>query len=80
MGLIPENTIQEILAATDIIELIGGYFPLQKKGQDYWALCPFHSEKSPSFKVSASRQAYYCFGCGAKGSAIGFVMEYENLD
>ena len=80
MGLIPENTIQEILAATDIVELIGGYFPLQKKGQDYWALCPFHSEKSPSFKVSASRQAYYCFGCGAKGSAIGFVMEYENLD
>ena len=80
MGLIPENTIQEILAATDIVELIGGYFPLQKKGQDYWAVCPFHSEKSPSFKVSASRQAYYCFGCGAKGSAIGFVMEYENLD
>ena len=78
--MIPENTIQEILAATDIVELIGGYFPLQKKGQDYWALCPFHSEKSPSFKVSASRQAYYCFGCGAKGSAIGFVMEYENLD
>ena len=80
MGLIPENTIQEILATTDIVELIGGYFPLQKKGQDYWALCPFHSEKSPSFKVSSSRQAYYCFGCGAKGSAIGFVMEYENLD
>ena len=80
MGLIPESTIQEILAATDIVELIGGYFPLQKKGQDHWALCPFHSEKSPSFKVSPSRQTYYCFGCNAKGSAIGFVMDYENLD
>ncbi|MCH2058986.1 MAG: DNA primase [Verrucomicrobiales bacterium] len=80
MGLIPESTIQEILAATDIVELIEGYFPLQPKGQDFWAVCPFHSEKSPSFKVSRSRQAYYCFGCNAKGSAIGFVMEYENLD
>ncbi|MCP4847315.1 MAG: DNA primase [Verrucomicrobiaceae bacterium] len=80
MGLIPESTIQEILGATDIVELVEGYFPLQKKGQDFWAVCPFHSEKSPSFKVSPSRQAYYCFGCNAKGSAIGFVMEYENLD
>jgi DNA primase len=80
MALIPENTIQEILGATDIVELVGGYFPLQRKGQDFWAVCPFHSEKSPSFKVSPSRQSYYCFGCNAKGSAIGFVMEYENLD
>ena len=80
MGLIPESTIQEILGATDIVELVGEYFPLQRKGQDSWAVCPFHSEKSPSFKVSASRQAYYCFGCNAKGSAIGFVMGYENLD
>ena len=80
MGLIPENTIQEILAATDIVELVEGYFPLQRKGQDHWAVCPFHSEKSPSFKVSQSRQTFYCFGCNAKGSAIGFVMEYENLD
>ncbi len=80
MALIPENTIQEVLGATDIVELIEGYFPLQRKGQDFWAVCPFHSEKSPSFKVSPSRQSYYCFGCNAKGSAIGFVMEYENLD
>lgn len=80
MALIPENTIQEILGATDIVELIGGYFTLQRKGQDFWAVCPFHSEKSPSFKVSPSRQSYYCFGCNAKGSAIGFIMEYENLD
>ena len=77
---IPEETIQQILGSTDIIELIEGYFPLQKKGQDYWACCPFHSEKTPSFKVSASRQGYYCFGCQAKGNAIGFVMEYESLD
>ena len=77
---IPEETIQQILAATDIVELVESYFPLQKKGQDHWACCPFHSEKSPSFKVSSVRQGYYCFGCGAKGNAIGFVMEYESLD
>ena len=77
---IPEETIQQILAATDIVELVESYFPLQKKGQDHWACCPFHSEKSPSFKVSSVRQGYYCFGCGAKGNAIGFVMNYENLD
>ena len=77
---IPEETIKQILGSTDIIELIEGYFPLQKKGQDYWACCPFHSEKTPSFKVSASRQGYYCFGCQAKGNAIGFVMEYESID
>ena len=77
---IPEETIQQILGSTDIIELIEGYFPLQKRGQDYWACCPFHSEKTPSFKVSPTRQGYYCFGCQAKGNAIGFVMEYESLD
>ena len=77
---IPEETIQQILGSTDIVELVEGYFPLQKKGQDYWACCPFHSEKSPSFKVSPTRQGYYCFGCNAKGNAIGFVMEYESLD
>jgi len=77
---IPEETIQQILSSTDIVELVEGYFPLQKKGQDFWAVCPFHSEKSPSFKVSPTRQAYYCFGCNAKGNAIGFVMNYENLD
>ena len=76
---IPEETIQQILGSTDIVELVEGYFPLQKKGQDFWAVCPFHSEKSPSFKVSPARQAYYCFGCNAKGNAIGFVMNYENL-
>ena len=77
---IPEETIQQVLGATDIVELVESYFPLQKKGQDHWACCPFHSEKSPSFKVSSVRQGYYCFGCGAKGNAIGFIMEYENLD
>lgn len=77
---IPEETIQQILSSTEIVELVEGYFPLQKKGQDFWAVCPFHSEKSPSFKVSPTRQAYYCFGCNAKGNAIGFVMNYENLD
>ena len=77
---IPEETIQQVLAATDIVELVESYLPLKKKGQDYWACCPFHSEKSASFKVSSIRQGYYCFGCNAKGNAISFMMEYESLD
>jgi DNA primase len=77
---IPEETIQQVLAATDIVELVESYLPLKKKGQDYWACCPFHSEKSASFKVSSIRQGYYCFGCNAKGNAITFMMEYESLD
>ena len=76
----PEETIQQVLAATDIVELVESYLPLKKKGQDYWACCPFHSEKSASFKVSSIRQGYYCFGCNAKGNAISFMMEYESLD
>lgn len=80
MGLIPEETIQEVLAATDIVELVEGYFPLKRAGSNFRAICPFHSEKTPSFNINPTRQSYHCFGCGEGGNAIGFVMAYENLD
>ena len=80
MGLIAEDTIQEVLGATDIVALVEGYFPLRRRGQDFWAVCPFHSETTPSFKVSPARQNYHCFGCGAHGTAIGFLMEFDHMD
>ncbi|MDB4537284.1 DNA primase [Akkermansiaceae bacterium] len=79
MGRIPEETIEQILAATDIVDLIGSYFPLKRAGSLFKANCPFHNEKSPSFTINPAWQSYKCFGCGESGSAIGFVMEYENL-
>ncbi|MEM7148087.1 MAG: DNA primase [Verrucomicrobiota bacterium] len=80
MPRIPEETVQEVLAATDIVELIGSYFPLKRVGTNYRALCPFHNEKTPSFNVNPARQSFHCFGCQAGGSAAGFIMEYENVD
>jgi len=80
MNHIPEETIQQILASTDIVELISSYFPVKRAGSSFKALCPFHHEKSPSFNITPSRQSYHCFGCGAGGTAIRFLMEYENLD
>ena len=79
MGRIPEETIQLILDSTDIVDLIGSYLPVKRAGSNFKALCPFHNEKTPSFHINPARQSYRCFGCGASGSAIGFVMEYENL-
>ncbi len=80
MGLIPDETIQEIIAATDIVELIGSYFPLKRAGSNYRALCPFHQEKTPSFNVNPARNTYHCFGCGAGGGALRFVQEHEGVD
>ena len=80
MSLIPPETIEQITAANDIVEVIGGYFPLKRAGAVYKALCPFHQERSPSFTVNPQRQIFKCFGCGAGGSVIRFVMNYENLD
>jgi DNA primase len=80
MGKIPEETIEQIAAANDIVEVIGGYIPLKRAGANFRALCPFHQEKSPSFNVSPSRQSYHCFGCGAGGSVFRFVMTYESID
>lgn len=77
--MIPESFIQELLQRIDIVELIDGYVPLKKAGANYAACCPFHSEKTPSFTVSPSKQFYHCFGCGAHGTAIGFLMEYSGL-
>src|SRR5213080_4127864 len=80
MGTIPSETIEQIAAANDIVEVIGSYFPLKRAGANFKALCPFHQEKTPSFMVSPSRQTFHCFGCGAGGSVFRFVMEYENVD
>lgn len=77
--MIPESFIQELLNRVDVVELIDGYVPLKKAGANYAACCPFHNEKSPSFTVSPVKQFYHCFGCGAHGSAIGFLMEYSGL-
>src|SRR5207244_632206 len=72
--------IDQIIAANDVVDVIGAYFPLKRSGPVYKALCPFHQERTPSFSVNAQRQIFKCFGCGAGGSVIRFVMSYENLD
>lgn len=79
IGRIPESLIQEILARTDIVELIGHDVQLKKSGTNFSALCPFHNEKTPSFSVSATKQFYHCFGCGAHGDAIAYLIEREGF-
>ncbi len=74
----PDELIEEIRVKNDIVDVISGYVRLQKKGSSHFGLCPFHNEKSPSFSVSRAKQMYYCFGCGAGGNVITFLMEYEN--
>lgn len=78
-GKIPAKFIDDLLTRVDIVELIDSYVPLRKMGKDFKACCPFHDEKTPSFTVSADKQFYHCFGCGAHGTAIGFLMEYERM-
>ena len=80
MGTIPSQTIEQIAAANDIVEVIGAYFPLKRAGANFKALCPFHQEKTPSFHVSPQRQTFHCFGCGVGGSVFRFVMDYEHID
>ncbi|STX50490.1 DNA primase DnaG [Legionella busanensis] len=77
-GLIPRPFLDELLHRTDLVELIDSYVPLKKRGNSYTACCPFHNEKTPSFNVVAKKQFYHCFGCGASGNAISFVMGYLN--
>jgi DNA primase len=77
--LIPESFIQELLNRVDIVDVINKCTPLKKAGANYSACCPFHNEKSPSFTVSPTKQFYHCFGCGAHGTAVGFLMEYQGL-
>ncbi len=79
-GLIPQGFIDDLLGRTDVVEVVGSRIKLKKTGKNYSALCPFHNEKSPSFSVSPDKQFYYCFGCGAGGNAIGFLMDFERLD
>lgn len=80
MPKIPPEIIEQVAAANDIVEVIGGYFPLKRTGGTYKALCPFHKERTPSFQVNPQRQIFKCFGCGAGGSVFRFVMEYEHID
>ena len=75
----PDEVIEEVRSGNDIVDVISGYVKLQKKGSSYFGLCPFHNEKSPSFSVSPQKQMFYCFGCGAGGNVVHFVMEYENF-
>ena len=79
-GLIPQTFIDDLLNRTDIVEVIDKRVILKKAGKNYTACCPFHQEKTPSFSVQPDRQFYYCFGCGAGGNAIGFVMNFDQLD
>jgi len=75
---IPEQTIEEVRMRTDIVEVISEYVTLQRKGKNYWGLCPFHSEKSPSFTVTPEKQMFYCFGCNVGGNIFTFLMKKEN--
>ncbi len=77
---IPQTFIDELLTRTDIVEIIDKHVPLKKAGKEYMACCPFHNEKTPSFTVSPQKQFYHCFGCGAHGTAIGFLMDYERME
>ena len=74
----PDELVEEVRTKNDIVDVVSSYVRIQKKGSNYFGLCPFHNEKSPSFSVSPSKQMFYCFGCGAGGNAFTFVMKYEN--
>src|SRR5512138_2911812 len=79
MSRIPQHFIDELIARADIVELIGSRVPLKKQGKEFKACCPFHGEKTPSFTVVPDKQFYHCFGCGAHGTALGFLMEHDHL-
>jgi DNA primase len=78
-GVIPQNTIEQIRQASDIVDIIGEFVRLKKRGRNFIALCPFHVEKTPSFSVSPEKQIYYCFGCGKGGNVFSFLMEHEKM-
>ena len=79
MVRVPEQTIERIRDGNDIVDVIGGYLQLTKKGQNYWARCPFHDEKTASFSVTPAKQIFYCFGCHVGGNVITFIRDYEKL-
>ena len=78
-GKIAQSFIDDLLTRADIVEIVGRSVQLKKAGRDFQGLCPFHNEKSPSFTVSPEKQFYHCFGCGAHGSALGFLMNHDSL-
>jgi DNA primase len=78
--VIPSGFLQELLARTDVVSVVGRHVELKKAGINYKGLCPFHGEKTPSFIVSPSRQTYHCFGCGAHGDAIRFLTEHHGMN
>jgi DNA primase len=80
MPRIAQETVEQVAAASDIVAVIGSYFPLKRAGTEFRAICPFHQEKTPSFFVNPSKQSYYCHGCGAGGAVFQFLMQYENID
>src|SRR6476469_7858263 len=80
MARLSDAFIDDLLARTDIVELVGSRVPLKRQGREYSSRCPFHDERSPSFTVSPVKQFYHCFGCGAHGTAISFLMNYDRLE
>ncbi|MEL7373620.1 MAG: CHC2 zinc finger domain-containing protein, partial [Pseudomonadota bacterium] len=78
-GRIPQGFIDDLVARADIVEVLGNRLELKKAGREYKALCPFHNETTPSFTVSPEKGFYHCFGCGAHGTALGFLMEHDHL-
>src|SRR5436309_15317734 len=78
-GLIPPDKLEQIRAASDIVDVIGAVLPLKRAGANFTALCPFHQEKSPSFNVNPHRQIFHCFGCQKGGNVFSFVKDYENI-
>ncbi len=79
MPLYSENLIEEVRSKSNIADVVSGYVKLQKKGNSYFGLCPFHNEKTPSFSVTPGKEMYYCYGCGAGGDVFSFLMKYENF-
>src|SRR5579859_3737062 len=79
-GFFSQTTLEQIRAASDIVEIIGSYIPLKRAGANFQALCPFHREKTPSFNVNPHLQIFHCFGCHKGGNVFAFVREYENID
>ena len=79
-GRIPQSFLDDLLERVDLVDIVDRRVKLKKSGKNYSARCPFHDEKTPSFTVNPDKQFFYCFGCGAGGNALGFVMDYDNVD
>ena len=75
-----QEYLQQLKSKNDLVDVVGSYVHLEKKGANYWACCPFHHEKTPSFSVNAADQFYHCFGCGVSGDVITFIREIESVD